>query len=40
MIDDARQRLADAQTQSARALEELLTELDDATNHHAHGDGA
>lgn len=40
MIDDARQRLADAQTQSARALEELLTELDDATNRHAHGDGA
>lgn len=40
MIDDARQRLADAQTHSARALEELLTELDDATNHHAHGDGA
>lgn len=40
MIDDARQRLADAQTHSARALEELLTELDDATNRHAHGDGA
>jgi hypothetical protein len=34
MIDDARARLADAQTQSARALEDLLAELDDATNRH------
>jgi hypothetical protein len=32
MIDDARARLTDAQTQSARALEELLAELDAATN--------
>lgn len=31
MIDDARTRLADAQTQSAQALEALLTELDDTT---------
>jgi hypothetical protein len=31
MIDDARSRLADAQAQSARALEELLGELDAAT---------
>lgn len=32
MIDDARARLTDAQSQSARALEELLTELDGATD--------
>jgi hypothetical protein len=35
MIDDARARLADAQAQSARSLEELLAELDEATNRHA-----
>ena len=40
MIDDARARLADAQTQSAHALEELLAELDAATNRHADGGGA
>ncbi|MEZ5957828.1 MAG: hypothetical protein R3C27_11535 [Hyphomonadaceae bacterium] len=40
MIDDARVRLADAQSQSARALEELLTELDEASNRHARGDRA
>ncbi|MEZ5959143.1 MAG: hypothetical protein R3C30_01780 [Hyphomonadaceae bacterium] len=37
MIDDARSRLAEAQAQSARALEELLTELDEATNRHSPG---
>ena len=31
MIDEARARVADAQTQSAQALEGLLTELDDTT---------
>jgi hypothetical protein len=31
MIDDARARLADAQTQSAHALEGLIAELDDTT---------
>ena len=31
LIDDARARLAEAQTQSAAALEGLLTELDHAT---------
>jgi len=35
MIDDARAKLADAQAQSARSLEELLAELDEATNRHA-----
>lgn len=34
MIDEARARLAEAQAQSARSLEELLTELEDATNRH------
>ena len=37
MIDDARARLADAQAQSARSLEELLAELDAATNRHDSG---
>lgn len=37
MIDDARARLAEAQAQSARSLEELLAELDDATNRHGGG---
>jgi hypothetical protein len=31
MIDDARARLADAQTQSSQALEGLLSELDQTT---------
>lgn len=34
MIDEARSRLADAQAQAARALEELLAELETATNRH------
>lgn len=34
MIDDARARLAEAQAQSAQALEELLAELEAATNRH------
>ena len=37
MIDEARARLADAQAQSARSLEELLTELDTASNAHNPG---
>jgi hypothetical protein len=37
MIDEARARLAEAQTQSARALEELLTELDQASSRHGGG---
>lgn len=37
MIDDARARLAEAQAQSAHALEELLAELDEATNRHTSG---
>ncbi|MCX7359214.1 MAG: hypothetical protein NT015_13860 [Alphaproteobacteria bacterium] len=37
MIDEARARLADAQAQSARSLEELLAELEDATNRHNSG---
>lgn len=37
MIDDARARLAEAQAQSARSLEELLAELDEATNRHGGG---
>jgi hypothetical protein len=37
MIDDARARLAEAQAQSAHALEELLAELDAATNRHTSG---
>jgi len=37
MIDEARTRLADAQAQSARSLEELLTELDTASNVHNPG---
>jgi len=40
MIDEARARLAEAQTQSARSLEELLTELDEATNRHSTGGAA
>lgn len=40
MIDEARARLAEAQSQSARAFEELLTELDTASNAHNHGDPA
>ena len=31
MIDEARARLADAQAQSAQALVDLVTELDEAT---------
>jgi hypothetical protein len=34
MIDEARARLAEAQTLSAQALEGLLVELDEATNQH------
>ena len=37
MIDDARARLADAQAQSTRSLEELLAELDAATARHDSG---
>ena len=37
MIDEARARLAEAQVQSARSLEELLAELEDATNRHNSG---
>lgn len=37
MIDDARAKLAEAQAQSARSLEELLAELDAATNRHDSG---
>ena len=37
MIDEARARLADAQSQSARSLEELLAELDAASNAHNPG---
>lgn len=37
MIDEARARLAEAQAQSARSLEELLAELDDATKRHDSG---
>ena len=37
MIDEARARLADAQAQSARSLEELLAELDIASNVHNPG---
>ena len=37
MIDDARARLAEAQAQSARSLEELLAELDEATNRQGGG---
>ncbi|MBK8544065.1 MAG: hypothetical protein IPL62_11220 [Caulobacteraceae bacterium] len=37
MIDEARARLAEAQAQSARSLEELLAELDAATNRHDSG---
>lgn len=37
MIDEARTRLAEAQTQSARALEDLLAELDEATKRHDSG---
>jgi hypothetical protein len=37
MIDEARARLAEAQAQSARSLEELLAELEDATNRHNSG---
>jgi prefoldin subunit 5 len=37
MIDEARAKLADAQAQSARALEDLLSELDAATNRHSGG---
>jgi hypothetical protein len=37
MIDDARARLAEAQAQSAPSLEELLAELDEATNRHGGG---
>lgn len=37
MIDEARARLAEAQTQSARALEDLLAELDEATKRHDSG---
>jgi len=33
LIDEARARLADAQAQSAQALVDLITELDDATAH-------
>lgn len=37
LIDDARARLAEAQAQSARSLEELLAELDEASNRHGGG---
>lgn len=37
MIDEARARLAEAQVQSARSLEELLAELEDASNRHNSG---
>ncbi|MGD9980022.1 MAG: hypothetical protein AB7H66_11645 [Hyphomonadaceae bacterium] len=37
MIDEARARLAEAQAQSARSLEELLSELDEATNRNSGG---
>ena len=37
MIAEARARLAEAQVQSARSLEELLAELEDATNRHNSG---
>jgi len=37
MIDEARARLSEAQAQSARAMEELLVELDAATNRHNGG---
>jgi hypothetical protein len=40
MIDEARARLAEAQTQSAKALEDLLAELDAATNRHNSGGAA
>src|SRR5690606_19049271 len=40
MIDDARARLAEAQTQSAKALENLLAELDQAAARLNGGDGA
>ncbi|MGQ0533955.1 MAG: hypothetical protein ACT4OF_14880 [Caulobacteraceae bacterium] len=40
MIDEARARLAEAQAQSAQALEELLAELDAATNRNSSGGGA
>ncbi len=37
MIDEARARLAEAQAQSACSLEDLLGELDEATNRHGGG---
>jgi hypothetical protein len=37
MIDEARARLAEAQAQSAQSLEDLLTELDEATTRHDSG---
>ncbi len=37
MIDEAKARLADGQAQSARSLEELLAELDNASNAHNPG---
>jgi len=37
MIDEARARLAEAQAQSTRSLEELLAELEEATNRHNSG---
>jgi hypothetical protein len=40
MIDEARTRLAEAQAQSAKALEELLGELEAATNRHNSGGAA
>lgn len=40
MIDEARARLADAQAQAAKALEELLAELEAATNRHNSGGAA
>lgn len=40
MIDEARARLAEAQAQAAHSLEELLVELDAATNRHSSGGGA
>lgn len=40
MIDDARQRLAEAQAQSAQALEGLLAELDEAVQRLDHGRAA
>ena len=40
MIDEARARLAEAQAQAARSLEELLADLEEATNRHSSGGGA